>query len=414
MTRSVEIAIVGGGLAGVALGVALSRRGIAATVLERSVETPELLRGELIMPAGVAVLERLGLASGLRDVCVETEGTVLHHPAFDTGVIRVDYALAPAPEHVDPATWRPRGLCGWRRPLYEALAAEAVRAGVEVVRGFEVVHAARDGDRIALEPRHGEAIAARLVVACDGANSLLRRAMGFEPVSARERTLVQGFVARSPRPWASRHVHVGACEQGAVFVFPFPDGCFRTTIEHHRELRGELAGGVARHLEVLRAALPGVWEELGGEAIEPRTDLQVQPGRDVVLAGLVEDGFALAGDAAGSLDPFTGFGMSLALADAEVLAEVIADARSDYRARNLRPFERRKHAALASRREATEALAYLFLDKAEGFAAPFAEKLGARWRDASWILPLVAVQFAGFDPPVEPSVGMRYHFQGLL
>src|SRR5262249_12958379 len=114
-----EIVIVGGGLAGSVLAVALARRGIASTVLERSGATPELLRGELIMPRGVAVLDALGLGQRLRDICIETEGTVLHHPAF--GEIPVDYSLAPPPLEVEPESWRPRGLCGWRRPLYDEL-----------------------------------------------------------------------------------------------------------------------------------------------------------------------------------------------------------------------------------------------------------------------------------------------------
>src|SRR5260221_4256590 len=111
-----EVVVVGGGLVGSTLAVALARRGIASTVLERQEETPEVVRGELIMPSGVAVLERLGLAGGLREVCLETEGTVLHHPAFEDGACRVDYASAPPPADVAEESWRPRGLCGWRRP----------------------------------------------------------------------------------------------------------------------------------------------------------------------------------------------------------------------------------------------------------------------------------------------------------
>src|SRR5947199_5127235 len=91
-----QVVIAGGGLVGSTLAVALARRGIPSTVLERQGPmTPELLRGELIMPRGVAVLDALCLGSALREVCVETEGTVLHHPAFPAGEIRIDYELAP-------------------------------------------------------------------------------------------------------------------------------------------------------------------------------------------------------------------------------------------------------------------------------------------------------------------------------
>lgn len=417
--EEVEIAIVGGGLVGTTLALALARRGIASTVLERSETTPDLLRGELVMPRGVAFLDSLGLGERLREVCVETEGTVLHHPAFPSGRIEVDYALAPPPLEADPGTWRPRGLCGWRRPLYEVLRRAAREATpVDLREGWEAGRCTRrDDGRLVLEPRtRGQrAIAARLVVAADGASSLLRRQLGFEPSSAQQRTFVQGFVGRAPA-YSRRHVHVGVHPVGAAFVFPFPDGRFRSTIEYHAERRGELRAQdpLARHLEVLREALPDVWAELGGPAIEAVSDLQVQPGWDIQLAGVVEDGFALAGDAAGQLDPFTGFGMTLGLTDAQLLAETIAASPHGFSARALRPYERRRLPGILARREATDLLAYLFLDKGEGFADTLAARVGARWSDREWVLPLVAAQFAGDDAALEPSAGLRLHFLGLV
>jgi 2-polyprenyl-6-methoxyphenol hydroxylase-like FAD-dependent oxidoreductase len=409
-----EVVIVGGGLVGSVLSIALARRGIASTVLERTATTPELLRGELIMPRGVAVLDALGHGERLRDVCIETEGTVLHHPAF--GKIQVDYDLAPPPLETPAETWRPRGLCGWRRPLYEELR-RAARAteGVLLRDGFEVQAIERTKDGLTLEGKGGEKIDARLVIAADGANSLLRRLMGFEPVEAAQRTFVQGFVGRAPG-YTRKHVNVGAHAVGAAFVFPFPDGHFRSTIEYGEGLRAELRAKdpLARHLEVLKEALPEIWEELGGAKIETLTDLHVQPGQSISMAGIVEDGFVLVGDAAGCLDPFTGFGMALGLTDVELLAQVLGEAKGDYSARSLRRFERRRQAGITARREATDILAYAFLDRSEGFADPLAARLGERWSDREWILPLVAAQFAGYDAVVEPSVGMKYHFLGLL
>jgi 2-octaprenyl-3-methyl-6-methoxy-1,4-benzoquinol hydroxylase/2-octaprenylphenol hydroxylase len=409
-----EVVIVGGGLVGATLAVALARRGIGATVLERHAATPELLRGELVMPRGVAVLDALGLGERLRDVCIETEGTVLHHTAFPGGAIQVDYDLAPPP--LEAIHWRPRGLCGWRRPLYETLRAAArATEGVELREGFEVAGVERRRDRLLLQGKDGTRVAARLVVAADGAGSLLRRLMGFEPVRSEQRTFVQGFVGRAPG-YARRHVEVGVHAVGAAFVFPFPDGHFRSTIEYPESLRGELRAkdALGRHLEVLKEALPGTWSELGGPKIEALTQVQVQPGQSVELASVVEEGFVLVGDAAGSLDPFTGFGMALGLTDAELLAGVIGAAEGDYTARSLRKFERARHAGIAARREATDLLAYMFLDKSEGFAEPLARRVGERWSDREWILPMVAAQFAGYDAVVEPSAGMRLHFLGLL
>lgn len=412
----VEIAIVGGGLVGTSLAIALGKRGLRATLLERSREVPDLLRGELIMPSGVAVLESLGLGDSLGEMALETKGVVLHHPAFEGGRCSVDYSMAPAPVSVDCKDWRPRGLCGWRRPLYEQLQKAAERTPtVDLRRGFELTQLRRAKDRSwILEARDGEKLRAKMVIAADGLHSRCRRQLNFEPYEKKQETFVQGFVGRS-RTSLGQHVHVGVHELGAVFVFPFPDQHFRCTFEYHKDYRGELDSkdALGQHLRFLREALPEIWEQLGG-AIEARTAVQTQPGYTMSLASVVEDGFALVGDAAGCLDPFTGFGMSLGLSDVQWLTETLLEADGDYSAGRLRGYELRRSLGLRVRRDATDALSYLFLNKSEGFADVFAARLGQRWSDREWVLPMVATQFAGYDPVLEPSFGMKNHFLGLL
>jgi menaquinone-9 beta-reductase len=48
------VAIVGGGIAGGALAVRLARAGLAVTVLERSAEFRDRVRGETMFPWGYA------------------------------------------------------------------------------------------------------------------------------------------------------------------------------------------------------------------------------------------------------------------------------------------------------------------------------------------------------------------------
>jgi len=405
-----DVAIVGGGLGGVALGVALGRQGLDVVVLERSARPPELLRGEAIPPAGVAVLDALGLGPAVRSVCAETAGVELRHPAFPGGALAFDYAEAPSPVT--------HGLCGWRRPLYEALqAALAGAPGVALRAGWEVaaVEPRADGRRVLrARDRDRPPVAARLVVAADGQASRLRGLLGFAPLEERRTSWVQGFVARAPG-FARRRVTVGYHPLGAVFCFPFLDGRVRTTIEHAPERRAELASGdpLATHRRVLREALPDVWAELGGDALEPLTPLQVQPGRSVALGGLVDDGAALVGDAAGCLDPFTGYGMTLALEDAASLARVVGAAGGDYRAARLRAFEVDRHRRAAPRREATELLAWAFLAPERGLADALLGRVGQAWATPE-VRPLVAAQLAGFVAPAPESPGERLAGLGLL
>ena len=57
-----DVLIAGGGIAGSALAILLRRAGLSVELFERGHFPREKACGEGLMPAGVAVLERLGLA----------------------------------------------------------------------------------------------------------------------------------------------------------------------------------------------------------------------------------------------------------------------------------------------------------------------------------------------------------------
>ena len=61
MPNACDVVIVGGGIGGGALAYVLAREGIAVTVLERDLAPTDRVRGEYIVPWGVAELKRLGL-----------------------------------------------------------------------------------------------------------------------------------------------------------------------------------------------------------------------------------------------------------------------------------------------------------------------------------------------------------------
>ena len=58
---NVDIAIAGGGLAGAALGTVLARSGMKVLILERETKFKDRVRGENMMPWGVARARRLGV-----------------------------------------------------------------------------------------------------------------------------------------------------------------------------------------------------------------------------------------------------------------------------------------------------------------------------------------------------------------
>ena len=63
-----RIAVLGGGVAGLAVAVALARRGAQVTVMEQAEAIAEVGAGLQISPNGVAVLKALGLGEALAAV----------------------------------------------------------------------------------------------------------------------------------------------------------------------------------------------------------------------------------------------------------------------------------------------------------------------------------------------------------
>ncbi len=60
-----DVVIVGAGIIGCALAVALGKQGRSVVLLEKSLKEPDRIVGELLQPGGVAALEKLGLKGAL-------------------------------------------------------------------------------------------------------------------------------------------------------------------------------------------------------------------------------------------------------------------------------------------------------------------------------------------------------------
>src|SRR5277367_180753 len=63
-----DVVIVGAGILGSALAVALADQGRSVILLERSLKEPDRIVGELLQPGGVEALEKLGLRYCLEEI----------------------------------------------------------------------------------------------------------------------------------------------------------------------------------------------------------------------------------------------------------------------------------------------------------------------------------------------------------
>lgn len=301
----VDVAICGGGVAGSALAIQLGRCGLSVELFERDVFPREKPCGEGIMPAGVAVLERLGVArvaggasfQGVRyrlsGQCVEAPfPRVSGHPTYGRGLRR---------KHLDHLLFQ-----------------TAAETGVHAHDGARVERPIWENDCVAGVIVNGEPHRARLVVAADGVHSRIRRELGLDSRALRKRMGTRVHYRLPPGREQSRWVDVSLRQGYELYVTPLADGEILIAALANAHGSGEPIYKKFQRWILVEPFLADLLE--GAEQIsEPAcASWPVSSGRLRSIPGVV-----LLGDAAGSIDPISGGGMTHALLTAELLANHI-------------------------------------------------------------------------------------------
>ncbi len=351
-----DVLIVGGGIGGAALALALARHRWSIIVLERETRPAQTVRPEVLAEATFASLDPLGLGTRLRRDA-STAITCLEIFDRQRPLVRVgaeDFrAAGAAPRSVDPT-------------LIRAIALEsAAQAGTIVVRrGAEVTRLTRDSSGHLTV--HGKqeatpfALQARLVVGDDGARSLVRSGLGL-PISLQAFPL--DFVtARITRPSG------------------FPDHVGRVWLDVRRVGRGLAAAGClplpSGDAMLVMPAPPEAWDLLASSEDRLWTELErLTPIADALQSAIsspsalhrfrlafghvghyATDGAVVIGDAAHPMSPAGGQGANAAIADGLALAGIAHAGLSanDLSAERLMEFDRRRRPANARSLEFSE------------------------------------------------------------
>jgi len=372
---ALDVAVVGGGMVGAAAALALAEAGFATALLEAREPAPWSAEQEVdlrvvgLAPSSIALLDQLGVWASIREA---RSGPYAHMHVWD--------AESGASIHFDAAN-EGRDLLGhivennlvqWR--LWLALEAAGVqRLCPAEVKGFE----AQD-DRIQLDLADGQSIAARLLVAADGAGSPLRKLAGIE---TRGRDYAQRAVVahvRTERP------HQGTAWQrflpdGPLALLPLADG--RSSVVWSLP-DDEAKRVLALDDDAFLAAL-GVASDFRLGRIVGSTPRAAFPLKLQLATTYQAERFVLLGDAAHAVHPLAGQGVNLGLRDVAELRDTLLAAREAGRdiaaAHVLRRYARRRRSADTLDALGFDALARIYGWRASPLVA--ARGLGVRLVD---------------------------------
>ncbi|WP_405913291.1 FAD-dependent monooxygenase [Streptomyces sp. NBC_00963] len=317
-----SVVIAGGGIGGLALGIALRRGGIPVTVIERTAALRDAGAGLVLYPNALHALAEIdtSLASAVRAAGHVPEADEVRPIVNTRGVVvTTDRVGELARKFGAPQ------VSLLRTALQSLLLRYACEAGVRMRRGTSVTGCTDLGDRVEVGLSDGNTATAAALIGADGLHSVVRRyLLGVEPPRYCGYTTLRG---RSPAPALFPNGFIVTADGIGVFAAPTGSGRLYWTAkvaapagvwpakspeEAWADLLTLLSGWHPALVDVVRCTDP--------DAPVVVTDIN---DREPV-ADWSRGRVSLLGDAAHPMSPGAGQGAGMALEDAAVLGGLLS------------------------------------------------------------------------------------------
>ena len=317
-----DVLVVGAGPSGASAAYWLATLGYRVLMVDKKRFPREKTCGDGLTPRAVRQLHDMGLADPLSEF-----------QRFD-GLRSIGHGVTLELAWPDHPEFPPYGYVVRRAELDDMVAQCAVKAGATLWPATEATEPIVENGLVTGAIVHDKdtgadrAVRAEYVIVADGANSRFGRALG----TARNRTYPLGMAIRgyftSPHhddPWIESHLDIrdrdGNHLPGYGWIFPVGDGTINVGVGLLSTFTGWKNVNTSHLMDAFCETAPARW------GISPDTATCAPTGGKLPTGGSVTprvgSTYLVVGDAAGSVNPFNGEGISLAYETGRLAADAV-------------------------------------------------------------------------------------------